>query len=401
MSNSGAWGPTPPGVDLTEDQNMDIISSVVAIMVVGLSSVVLRMITRLMKTGPGLAADDYVILFAAAMGIGTAVCCLISVQWGGGKHLWVVTHDEFTKLYQTTYAFVIIYITCISATKISILLFYRRIFGTGIVWAVVLVLTCAHWAEVTITWLVGCRPIDYYWRQYTDPTATGSCIDAPLFYFCNGIIGLVIDVAILLVPTPTIWKLNLPTTKKIFVGGILLLGGFVCVASAVRIVMMDQLVKSPDFTWAMSKVFIWSCCEPFVGIVCACLPTYAPLVRSLWRRTGSSYAGMPDDDRYISDKSKSGHLTSKLMMSSNGKKSTVTRERDSEAFRGDDEIELTVDISSSASSGGGRRDRGGKEPPSSSSSATGKTLAAGEREQAVFYHGEIMVRKDFSWESSS
>ena len=137
------------------------------------------------------------------MGIGTAVCCLISVQWGGGKHLWVVTPSEFTKLYQTTYAFVIIYITCISATKISILLFYRRIFGTGIVWALVFGLTIAHWAEVTITWLAGCRPIDYYWRQYTDPTATGSCIDAPLFYFCNGIIGLVIDVAILLVPTPT------------------------------------------------------------------------------------------------------------------------------------------------------------------------------------------------------
>lgn len=68
MSNSGAWGPTPPGVDLSEDQDMDIIGSVVAIMVIGLGSVVLRMCTRLMKTGPGLAADDYVILFAA-------VCC--------------------------------------------------------------------------------------------------------------------------------------------------------------------------------------------------------------------------------------------------------------------------------------------------------------------------------------
>ncbi len=137
------------------------------------------------------------------MGIGTAVCCLISVPWGGGKHLWVVTHEEFTKLYQTTYAFVIVYITCISATKVSILLFYRRIFGTGVIWKIVFGFTIAHWAEVTITWLAGCRPMDYYWRQYTDPTAEGTCIDAPLFYFCNGIIGLVIDVAILLVPTPT------------------------------------------------------------------------------------------------------------------------------------------------------------------------------------------------------
>lgn len=194
------------------------------------------------------------------MGVGTAVCCLISIPWGGGKHLWVVTADEFTKLYQTTYAFVIVYITCISATKISILLFYRRIFGTGAVWYIVFFLTCAHWAEVTVTWLAGCRPISYYWRQYTDPTATGSCIDAPLFYFCNGVIGLVIDVAILVVPTPTstsvgdrlslpdapivfgarraacmhanritVWNLRLPTTKKVFIGGILLLGGL-CVS---------------------------------------------------------------------------------------------------------------------------------------------------------------------------
>jgi hypothetical protein len=131
------------------------------------------------------------------------VCCLITIPWGGGKHLWVVTFDEFTKLYQTTYAFVIVYITCISATKVSIMLFYRRMFGKGIIWNIVFGLAICHWLEVTITWLSGCRPVNYYWKQYTDPTAVGSCIDASLFYFINGIIGLFIDVSILLVPVPT------------------------------------------------------------------------------------------------------------------------------------------------------------------------------------------------------
>lgn len=131
------------------------------------------------------------------------MCCLVSVPWGGGKHLWVVSFDEFTKLYQTTYAFVIVYIWCISATKTSILLFYKRVFGKGIIWNIVFVLTICHGLEVSITWLSGCRPVSYYWRQYTDPTAVGSCIDAPLFYFINGIIGLFIDVSILLVPVPT------------------------------------------------------------------------------------------------------------------------------------------------------------------------------------------------------
>ncbi|KAK4674900.1 hypothetical protein QC764_503070 [Podospora pseudoanserina] len=385
MSNSGAWGEAPLGVNLAENQNGDIIGSVVGIMVLGLSSVVLRLFTRLINKGPGLAADDYVILFAAVMGIGTAVCCLISVPWGGGKHLWVVTHEEFTKLYQTTYAFVIVYITCISATKVSILLFYRRVFGTNVIWYIVFGFTCAHWAEVTITWLAGCRPIDYYWRQYTDPTATGSCIDAPLFYFCNGIIGLVIDVAILLVPIPTVWKLNMPTTKKVFVGGILLLGSFVCVASAIRIVMMDQLVKSPDFTWAMSKVFIWSCCEPFIGIVCACLPTYAPLVRRWWR---GELSGYPDTPKvYMSDKpspSKAGHKIS-------GRKHHGGLDA---TLRGDDEIELTVDISGEPGHHLPGHQRQGDSRDSS------KTCVNGKSSPEDSYQNEIMVRKDFSWSSS-
>jgi hypothetical protein len=125
------------------------------------------------------------------------------VPWGGGKHLWVVTVDEFHKLYQTTYAFVVVYITCISATKTSIMLFYRRMFGTGAIWYIVFTLTICHWLEVTITGLSGCRPVSHFWNQYTDPTAVGSCIDTSLFYFINGCIGLFIDVAILLVPLPT------------------------------------------------------------------------------------------------------------------------------------------------------------------------------------------------------
>jgi hypothetical protein len=184
----------------------------------------------------------------------------------------------------------------------------------------------------------------------------------------------------------------------------------VCVASAIRIVMMEQLVKSPDFTWAMSKVFIWSCCEPFVGIVCACLPTYAPLVRQLWRRAGlSSY------ENYGSDKGggTKGHLASKLLSSTRGAprdKKDGHRDLENQTFSGsrmaEDEIELTADSISQ------------KLPPpsSSSSSVTGKTatggldalpqvelngVLTGAGARAGAGRGEIMVRKDFSWEISS
>ena len=182
-------------------------------------------------------------------------------------------------------------------------------------------------------------------------------------------------------------------------------------ASGIRLVMMEQLVKSPDFTWAMSKVFIWSCCEPFVGIVCACLPTYAPLVRQLWRRAGtSSY------ENYGSEKGGGGvkaRVSSKLLSSTTrgaprDRKDGGYRDLESQTLSGtrsppaEDEIELTADIMSQK-----------QFPPSSSSSVTGKTATGGLDDvppvalngllttAGAGARGEIMVRKDFSWEISS
>jgi hypothetical protein len=63
--SSGAWGPPPPGVNLAENQNADIVASVVVVMVFGLCSVALRLVSRLSRTGPGMGIDDYVILLAA------------------------------------------------------------------------------------------------------------------------------------------------------------------------------------------------------------------------------------------------------------------------------------------------------------------------------------------------
>lgn len=65
MSSSGAWGPAPAGVDLTENQNANIIASVSVVMALGLSAVVLRLIARLSRTGPGLGEDDFVVVAAA------------------------------------------------------------------------------------------------------------------------------------------------------------------------------------------------------------------------------------------------------------------------------------------------------------------------------------------------
>lgn len=137
--------------------------------------------------------------------------------------------------------------------------------------------------------------------------------------------------------------------------------------------MMDQLVKSPDFTWAMSKVFVWSCCEPFIGIVCACLPTYAPLVRRLWRREDYSNPGTPE--MYASEKVKTpkrGNWTTNSW-------------KPRGMLRGEDEIELTVNASVTAE---------GEKTPKSDDLSNPKKVGPES------YVNEIMVTKDFYWSTS-
>jgi hypothetical protein len=143
----------------------------------------------------------------------------------------------------------------------------------------------------------------------------------------------------------------------------------VCVASVVRIVMMDRLVKSQDFTWAMCQVFIWSCCEPFIGIVCACLPTYAPLVRHWWTSTTSSQKY--GSSKYASNRSQSSRRDW-------GQKRSAA----DTTMQGDDEVELTSTVNIS-----------GTDQP--------YNYHVTSRPDRPTFDRDIVVTKDFTWTKSS
>lgn len=63
MSATGDFGPAPPGVDLSENQNGQMIGGVVTLMVLGALAVALRVYARF-KSKIDFAADDYLIFVA-------------------------------------------------------------------------------------------------------------------------------------------------------------------------------------------------------------------------------------------------------------------------------------------------------------------------------------------------
>lgn len=88
-------------------------------------------------------------------------------------------------------------------------------YGKVIIWATVI------WgvASIIVIFLI-CRPFSYSW----DTSQPGSCGNRNDMYIINGIGNMLLDIAILVLPLPTIWKLKLPTAQKVGLALIFSLG---------------------------------------------------------------------------------------------------------------------------------------------------------------------------------
>lgn len=79
----------------------------------------------------------------------------------------------------------------------------------------------------------------------------------------------------MLVPFPTLMKLQIPNRKKTVLLGLFAMGTFISVIQIVRI----QTIKSLSNLIDSGPLIMWSTVENNLGIIVASVPTLAPLVR--------------------------------------------------------------------------------------------------------------------------
>lgn len=175
--------------------------------------------------------------------------------------------------------------------KLSILLFYRRIFTNRIrLFRIALTVIGVYVVMVgigaTIEFIVQCLPIRLFWaRAYVvaglhDPhPVKGTCLPQNLHTAFPLFASLASDVAILLLPVAALWNLKMVLAKKLSIGFALSLGVFACGIEIVRIYYTFQISNSGDITWTNTGSLVWSGVEPSVAIACACIPTMAPLLK--------------------------------------------------------------------------------------------------------------------------
>ncbi|KAJ8130705.1 hypothetical protein O1611_g2929 [Lasiodiplodia mahajangana] len=194
---------------------------------------------------------------------------------------------------QTVYASELLGYFPLTLTKISILLFYRRIFRGqkfSAITIALMVLSGAWGVSFFFATLFNCFPISYAW---TSPNGTpefeAHCYDPNPMFYGSAVSNMIVDIFILLIPAPNVWKLNIPRKRKIAVLGIFLLGAFVVGITAIRVSVFvntgSKIGTDYDITYNLGGVIYWSQLEIAIAIICGCLPTlHVILVDSTIRR---------------------------------------------------------------------------------------------------------------------
>ena len=140
----------------------------------------------------------------------------------GIQNLLMLTAFFFSKTYWVSNIF---YPSCLFPTKVSILLFYHRLFPNRrftIALYVVGVVAAAWYLAVLGTAIFQCTPVQFAWNKRIEG---GHCIPGVKSLIGNLVPNVATDLAIMLLPMPIIWNLHLPTAQKWSVSGMFLLGG--------------------------------------------------------------------------------------------------------------------------------------------------------------------------------
>ncbi|RYP49056.1 hypothetical protein DL768_005146 [Monosporascus sp. mg162] len=214
-----------------------------------------------------------------------------------------VAHTKQLYIYEKSkYTYQVVGTAGLCVIKLSILLFYRRIFTIGafrLVNNALIGVTIAWGIAFTFTTVFQCTPVSTVWNKFEVEYGT-ACLQVHPFYFSIAISDLILDVLIYFLPIPHLWQLHLPMREKLSVLGIFLLGSIVIAIGITRAIIFhwvisfstaQPLVFFSNIMWYTPGTLFWHLAENVVGLLACCLPSYASPVRVLLKTrkmTGAS-----------------------------------------------------------------------------------------------------------------
>ncbi|KAL4933241.1 putative integral membrane protein [Aspergillus undulatus] len=299
----------------THDQRA-VLGNAIAFAILAVIAVCLRLLAHQIAHKKWTASDWFIIA-ACIFSVGLQSISITGViQAGiGYGHVAEIAStyglEPITKLSKLIIPLQFLWVLSLSCTKISILFLYLRIFPVRwLVWSSWATITViAAWAIATI--LAGClvcRPFAFNWDK-TIPG--GKCGNQVTSFTVTGVINLVTDVVVLVLPMPSLSKLQMATYKKVTLIAVFGLGVVTCVISALRISVLSTMDFN-DITYTIPRANIFSGIEPCLAVILASVPMMRPLLGRT-RTTPHATGATPV---YNSDERSKGHSQSKSLSKS-------------------------------------------------------------------------------------
>ncbi|KAF7179935.1 hypothetical protein CNMCM7691_008987 [Aspergillus felis] len=251
--------------------------------VLALIAFALRMIARLPYCGGQFGKDDLAMIVTMSLVIPLSALSVVLADLGLGKDMWTVPPDNITHILYIYFYDELVYLSIIPLTKISICLFYLRVFPARhfrIMTYVVIGLNAGYLIVFILISVFQCRPIKGAWLRW-DGEGHYSCNNINAQGWSAAAINMILDLTVMALPLRELYRLNLSLRKKLFVMSMFSLGIFVTLVSIIRLNSLIHFAATDNVTWDYVEIGYWSTIEVHVGIICACLPAMRALMRRL------------------------------------------------------------------------------------------------------------------------
>uniref|UniRef100_L2FBY5 Integral membrane protein n=1 Tax=Colletotrichum fructicola (strain Nara gc5) TaxID=1213859 RepID=L2FBY5_COLFN len=234
--------------------------------------------------GPGLMIIELVFLLMALTCLGLRMyvrLVMIRKTWWDD---WLMVGAMISMAAQTLFLF------ASGLSKLSILCSYLRIAAPGtwfsrLTWVTGILVFLLTWIFMIVLW-TQCAPIWHYWTLFAD---WGNCIPEWPPLAGQGITTVMTDIAVYLLPMPTLFRLQMPMIQRISLAALFGLGLLVVIAGIMRtywvLYVEITYVEDPsyDLTWDSYNIWIWTALEANFAIICGC----APAIRRLFTKGGN------------------------------------------------------------------------------------------------------------------
>jgi len=177
-----------------------------------------------------------------------------------------------------------LYMVSTSTTKISILLFYRRLVSGSVSHTflysvyVAIAFVVAYFGVFFFAGFGQCRPISTIWMQgdylwYLRNKDTLHCLDEGAMVLSSAAVSTFQDFLACGMPLVLFWQLRISTRQKVMLGAVFSVGFFLCICGILRIYYIDRLYyKTYDTTWEAQPAWLWLVVEANLAVICASAP---------------------------------------------------------------------------------------------------------------------------------